>query len=137
MDAAPSDATAEANRMYWETELPVGEIAARLDLSRRALYDAIRPVPAPGNCSVCGTALVYPNRSRRDQARTSCPNCGAETAAAAPERDAEPWTWIPQSALSVALPATDPAQNIWILGAAALAGALLAAAATLALVRRA
>jgi len=144
MDAAPTDAAAEANRMYWETELPVGEIADRLDVSRRALYDAIRPVPAAGQCGSCGAPLQYANRSRRDQGRATCGSCGVETDApappapsTAPEPEVEPWTWIPQSRLSAPIPTPEPAQSIWLLGAAALAGALLAAGATLAVVRRA
>ena len=37
---------AEANRLYWETEQSVADIAQQLDISRRALYGAVRPLPA-------------------------------------------------------------------------------------------
>lgn len=135
MDAAPTDAAAEANRLYWDTDLPVGEIASRLDLSRRALYDAIRPVPATGRCARCGTRLEYPNRSSRDQGRATCRRCGSEVTSP-PAAEVEPWTWSPQSRTVPPAASEEPVQSIWILGAAAFVGALLAAGATLALVRR-
>jgi len=137
MDQSPTDAAAEANRLYWETELPVGDIAARLDLSRRALYEAVRPIPAGGRCPSCGSALEYLKRSSRAHGLATCAACGQQAAPApAGERESEPWTWSPPSRASTRVTLEGPPQSVWLLGAAALAGALLAAAATLALVGR-
>src|SRR5687768_5905870 len=61
---ARSKAT-EANRLYWESDVSVAEIAQRLELSRRALYAAIQPLPAERNCERCGSPMTYENRSAR------------------------------------------------------------------------
>lgn len=71
-------AAAEANRLYWDSETPIAEIADRLDLSRRALYDAVEPVGAGARCDRCGGELQYGNRSARKSGYASCAECGAE-----------------------------------------------------------
>ena len=68
---------AEANRLYWETETSVAEIASRLDLSRRALYEAVEPTAAGVACPECGDALHFENRSARRSGQATCPSCGA------------------------------------------------------------
>ena len=68
---------AEANRLYWDTETSVAEIAARLDLSRRALYDAVQPAPAGARCAECGAEMQFENRSARRLGQASCEVCGA------------------------------------------------------------
>lgn len=135
MDSAELQASSEANRLYWSTELPVSDIAAQLDLSRRALYDAIQPVPAPGHCGRCGGDLQFANRSSRVHGFATCRSCGLQAQPVeAPEP--EPWTWSPQSRAATMLEGAEPSQSIWWLGAAALTGALLGAGLTLGLVRR-
>ena len=79
---------AEVNRLYWETDVSVGEIANRLGLSRRALYDALRGRPTGSACPACGAGLVYANRSRRDAGQATCPDCGLEVDVATTERRA-------------------------------------------------
>lgn len=69
---------AEANRLYWETEASVADIANGLDISRRALYDAIRPRPAGGACPECGVLLVFRNRTAADRGRAECLECDLE-----------------------------------------------------------
>lgn len=136
MDAVPIEAAAEANRLYWETELPVGEIAARLDLSRRALYESIRPVPAEGSCAACGGTLEYTKRSNRLQGLPTCSKCASPAGPpAARERETEPWTWSPHSRMAHGSLLAGPPPSVWVLGAAALAGALLAAGVTFLVVR--
>lgn len=66
----------EVNRLYWESDASVGQIAERLGISRRALYDALTPWPADGVCPNCGAGLVYSNRSRRKADQPECPVCG-------------------------------------------------------------
>jgi hypothetical protein len=68
--------TAEANRLYWETDTSVAEIADHLDLSRRALYGAVHPLPTGAACSRCGGELEYENRSARKAAQGTCGRCG-------------------------------------------------------------
>ena len=69
----------ELNRLYWESELSISDIADRLDISRRALYDGIRPYPAGEPCPECGTELGYRNRTALENGEAECPNCGYET----------------------------------------------------------
>jgi len=76
MPAPDPGAAREANRLYWETDLAISEIADRLDLSRRALYDAIRPELADADCPDCGAPLVFPNRSARATGAAVCNSCG-------------------------------------------------------------
>jgi hypothetical protein len=73
---ADDRAIAEANRLYWDTEEPVAEIAERLDLSRRALYDAVQPFNAGSSCSRCGGELHFENRSARKAGQATCTSCG-------------------------------------------------------------
>lgn len=75
---ADERAIAEANRLYWESETPIAEIADRLDLSRRALYEAVEPVGAGVRCARCGGELQYGNRSARKAGFATCADCGAE-----------------------------------------------------------
>lgn len=71
-------AATEANRLYWESETPIAEIAERLDLSRRALYDAVEPVGTGDVCPRCGGELQFNNRSARKAGYAVCAACGAE-----------------------------------------------------------
>jgi hypothetical protein len=67
---------AEANRLYWETEASVADIAARFDLSRRALYEAVEPLDARAMCAECGGDLVFENRLARRTGNALCLQCG-------------------------------------------------------------
>lgn len=66
----------QVSQMYWESDATVGEIARRLGLSRRALYDALVPVAAGGACARCGAELVYTTRSNRAAGHAECSECG-------------------------------------------------------------
>jgi hypothetical protein len=67
---------AEVNRLYWETDTPVAEIAERLGISRRALYDLLVPAETGVACPECGGELVYTNRSARMAGEAVCRVCG-------------------------------------------------------------
>jgi hypothetical protein len=112
----------EANRLYWETEESVANIAAELELSRRALYDAVRPRPAGRNCPQCGSAMVYENRSGRHADNAVCQQCEGTAIAPSPESQ----TAVPPIERS----------ELARYGAAALLGAVAGAALTLVVVRR-
>jgi len=70
---------AEANRIYWETDVSVADIAERFDLSRRALYHVVTPLQAGIACATCGQGLHYENRSARRDGLATCPECGARS----------------------------------------------------------
>lgn len=73
----------EVSRLYWETDVSVGEIATQLDISRRALYAALRPLPAGERCAECGGELVFMTRSARTDGAAECIACGHEQDVAA------------------------------------------------------
>jgi uncharacterized Zn finger protein (UPF0148 family) len=116
-------AAAEANRLYWDTEDSVSEIAERLEISRRALYDAVEPFLTGSACDVCGGPLAFENRSARTAGETFCAIC-AETGAT--DSDEEPAT-----------PAVDDdTERALLVGGVAVAGAAIGALIAFALVPR-
>jgi DNA-directed RNA polymerase subunit RPC12/RpoP len=78
----------ELNRLYWESSASVSQIADRLDISRRALYDGIQPQPAGRRCPECGAPLVYRNRTALESREAECPDCGFESPLEASPRPA-------------------------------------------------
>lgn len=68
----------QANHLYWSSDRTVDEIMGDLGIGKRALYGSIRPIAAGASCSICGGAMVFPNRSSRDAGRASCESCGNE-----------------------------------------------------------
>lgn len=127
---APDDQTrAELNRLYWGSDASVGDIADRLGISRRALYDGIEPRPADAPCPACGAPLVFRNRTAADRREASCEACGAETALSAEQQAASPLADDPEverqergAILSPVPPRAVPTAG----GGAVLGGALLA-----------
>lgn len=80
----------ELNRLYWESDASVSEIADRLDISRRALYDGIEPHPAGQPCPECGAPLGFRNRTALENREAACPECGHETQLGEAEEGALP-----------------------------------------------
>jgi hypothetical protein len=134
MNVPDRQAVDEANRLYWETDASVAEIADRLGWSRRALYDAIRPLPADAACDVCGSTLVFVNRSARSAATTTCMTCVAreEEGAEGDEDTAEDV----ELARAYAAEARDRRERIMAAGVAGLIGASIGAAVAFLVVRR-
>lgn len=125
-----------ANRMYWESDVSVADIAARFDLSRRALYDVVRPLPAGVACDECGGELMFENRLGRSSGSAVCPACGAsrqgiEGAAAAisATRDAES-AGARASAAREDARGADIRQRAVLLSGAAIAGIAIGGVAT-------
>jgi hypothetical protein len=123
LDAA---AAAEANRLYWETEDSVSDIAESLEISRRALYEAVEPMPTGDHCAVCGGPLFFENRSARTADAAACAVC-QETGATDDD--------LTEARRPAAGPAGDD-DHAMIVGGAALAGAAIGALITFALVHR-
>jgi hypothetical protein len=122
------DTAREANRLYWDSDTPVADIAQQLELSRRALYDAIRPLPSGTTCDVCGGEMTWENRSARTAGVVVCMQCRAREGAAAEPDDVE------HPPEPFALPPLDP--RTVRLGGAMIIGAAVGFAATLLAVRR-
>lgn len=68
----------ELNRRYWESDASVSQIADALDISRRALYDGIEPLPAGVSCPACGGMLGFRNRTAAENQEVECTDCGRE-----------------------------------------------------------
>lgn len=77
----------QANRLYWETDASVADIAEELDISRRMLYDLVEPRPAERPCPECGSPLVFRNRTALDRRHAECLVCEVEITLAAPADD--------------------------------------------------
>jgi len=135
-------AIAEANRLYWESDTPIAEIADRLDLSRRALYEAVQPVNAEARCNRCGGEMQYGNRSARKAGYATCMTCGAEELVDAADGSAS-------SSPSLSVVNTDPGNSVrtdmrepdlrhraMMLGSAAIAGVALGSVAAWLATRR-
>lgn len=67
------------NHLYWDSDASVGEIAERVGVSRRALYDAIEYRPVDRPCPDCGAGLGYRNRTAAENREVECPDCGFTT----------------------------------------------------------
>jgi transposase-like protein len=77
----------EADRLYWESDASVADIAEQLEISRRALYEAIRPRPAGLACEECGGDLVFRNRTSAERNVAECLQCEREVAVEAVRPD--------------------------------------------------
>lgn len=129
---ADSNTAAELNRLYWETDASVSEIADQLDISRRALYDGIEPRPAGHRCPECGAPLGFRNRTALENQEAECPACqfATELDEAAAEAAAEGQTTAggpTEPATARRLPAAGSGP---VLGATFIAGLILGAVIT-------
>jgi hypothetical protein len=139
---ADERAITEANRLYWETEESVAEIAQRLDLSRRALYDAVQPFGAGVSCPRCGGEFHFENRSARKSGQGTCSSCG-NTGYVDGVAEGDPET--AQLAVVAGDPESDPMRDMRepdlrhravVLGGAAIAGVALGTFAAIIATRR-
>jgi hypothetical protein len=123
----------EANRLYWDTDASVGEIANQLGMSRRALYEAVEPKPSGVPCQVCGTETMFANRSALASGSARCPSCDAETHLPGPRAERVQ----PAPHVEPALANGNTRTRIAVgLGGAALVGVVVGAIATLLLTHR-
>jgi opacity protein-like surface antigen len=128
-------AAAEANRLYWETEDSVADIAERLEISRRALYDAVEPLPTGASCEVCGGPLTFENRSARTAGNEHCAVC-AETGVVDEDDDDDADDGAADGAAADAYPGIDVDERTLVVGGIGLAAAAVGALLTFALVPR-
>jgi len=132
---------AEANRLYWQTDKSVAEIAEKLNVSRRALYELVKPEAAGISCSACGGVVEYANRSAKQSGTGRCKNCGAECSAGQDLEDVQevvpPYAagW-PRAVARRAETDDDLRTRALKIGGIALAGAALGAAVALLVARR-
>ena len=76
--AADRETEFKANELYWSSEWSVNQIAEELDLSKGMLYGLIRPRPSGLACPDCSEEVVYPNRTAKERHLVACPSCGWE-----------------------------------------------------------
>lgn len=141
-----------ANKLYWNSDKTVDQVAEEAGLSRHALYAVVEPLPAGVACTACGGQLEYANRSSRAAGLAVCAECGNEqnsaTAAAWEPADTLDLPTEPETVAEVitAPPRTAagqttlnrlredikevPPQRIALVGGAAVLGVALGAAAT-------
>jgi hypothetical protein len=133
-------AAKEANRLYWQTERSVAEIADKLTVSRRALYELITPQSSGMTCKSCGGDVVFTNRSAKAGNAGRCAKCGAEYDTTVDDDDDAEETLTPYAAgwpRVVQRHNTDDVRGRAMrLGGAAVAGAALGAIAALLVMRR-
>lgn len=98
---ADEETRKEINRLYWESDESVSEIGDRLDISRRALYEGIEPLPAGAPCPECGAGLGYRNRTSAENREAECAECGREVQLAADVDGPEPQVEQERSAASL------------------------------------
>lgn len=132
---ANADTRTELNRLYWESDASVSEIARRLDISRRALYDGIEPLPAGRPCPECGAPLTFRNRTAEEDRKAECPECGYETELE-PERAGSKASAAGRPAADRVAPALPDVGSGPLLGSAFVTGLALGAAVTYLLHRR-
>ncbi len=101
----------EANRLYWETDAPVGRIAETLGISRRALYELLERIPADGPCPECGGPTLFANRLARSTGEAHCGACGAGTVVS-PVRSRDPDALLAQAAATTAPEASGAADHV-------------------------
>lgn len=131
MNETDRSAIEQANRLYWDSDASVADIADQLGWSRRALYDAIEPLTIEATCVTCGTPLVYANRSARNAGTSSCIVCVADV-----EVDEKRAGANSEMQRALAAEARDRRERAFAVGGAALVGASMGAALTFLLVRR-
>lgn len=132
----------EANRLYWQTDTSVADIAEELGISRRALYELVQPLAGGASCSACGGDVEFVNRSARASGLARCKDCGAECQVGPASEDVE--EIVPPYAAgwprAVQTQTHDPDDDLRVralkIGGIALAGAALGAAVAMMVARR-
>lgn len=117
---ASEETRREINRLYWESDESVSDIGDRLDISRRALYDGIDPLPAGAPCPECGAGLGFRNRTSAENREAECAECGREVRLD-PEADG-PEPQVEQEQRAAAL---SPSGDVYVGNAPALGFMLL------------
>jgi hypothetical protein len=135
-----TEAAKEANRLYWQTDRSVAEIAEKLTVSRRALYELITPESSGMTCRSCGGDVVFTNRSAKAGNAGRCAQCGAEYDTTAADDDDAEETLTPYAAGWPRVVQRSNTEDVRAravrLGGVAVAGVAVGAIAALLLVRR-
>lgn len=128
----------KANALYWDSAQSVNHIAEEMDLSKGRLYELIAPLPTATACPECSAMTHYANRTAREKATATCPECGYQgplaagtpsKAPAAPHVESEPRPSADDDKASHALEFAGPPADsrvgtrVWV-GAALLGAAV-------------
>lgn len=65
-----------ANRLYWGTSRPAGQLAEELGISRSKFYALIEPLELGQDCPACTGAVTFSSRTDREAGRGRCSDCG-------------------------------------------------------------
>ena len=117
---ADQETREQLNRLYWESDASVADIADQLDISRRALYDGIEPQPAGVPCPECGAALGFRNRTSAESGEAECSECGNVV-----ELDGDAAGPAPQVEQHLHAAALSPTRRVPATGSGPLLGVLL------------
>jgi DNA-binding transcriptional regulator LsrR (DeoR family) len=80
----------QANDSYWNSEETVEQLAARLGISRKAVYSSVEPMASGAICVHCDRELLFANRTSRAAGLAACPVCERETDVGSAEQIASP-----------------------------------------------
>jgi hypothetical protein len=76
----------ELDQLYWHSDLPIAEVAARCGYPSAHLHRHATPLDAGLACYRCAASLAYTSRSQRDSGRLRC-RCGCTRAPRRPRPD--------------------------------------------------
>ena len=76
----------EIDRLYWETDTPVAEVARTLGLPARSMHQLVTALPAGVDCYRCSSELSFTSRTQRDGQRLRCDHCGCSRRNPSPKR---------------------------------------------------
>jgi hypothetical protein len=65
----------ELDQLYWHSEVPIAEVAARCGHPPAHLHRHVTPLPSGVACYRCASPLAFTSRSQRDGGRLRC-RCG-------------------------------------------------------------
>ena len=57
----------DLDHLYWDSDLPVADLARRFGLATRDVHRAVHPVDAGVTCYVCGASLSFTSRGARTE----------------------------------------------------------------------
>ena len=122
-----------ANRLYWGTSRPAGQLADELGISRSKFYALIEPMAVERNCESCGGELTFSSRTDREAGRGRCPDCGTMIDVPVVAEPIVPATLTPEAEGGAATfvrrhVAAPERRDLWITAAFGVAIGLLAAA---------
>ena len=124
-----------ANRLYWGSGRPAGQLADELGISRSKFYALIEPLTVERSCAACDGTLIFNSRTDREAGRGRCSACGSpvqvqlEESARTAAREIPPMQGASRPAEIVRRHVSAPeGRDLWISAALGVAVGLLVTA---------